>query len=363
MPDAEQVAAVREALPATSAGIYLNTPVAGPLPAETAAAMAEIAEWDLRTGRAGRDRAEIVASRIEEARAAVAAILTVDLDDVLIAAGLRDALGRAVASVPWSPGDVVVVADDPSLAVLPALVPPGVTLTTFDPRSDPLRLPERSRLVALPIVDGRTGERLPVERIAAAAHDAGAVALVEGSLAVGAVPVDPAALGADRLVVRSEAWLLGPEGLAVLAGPGVGRDQSTAGFALPAVVGFGRGCGWLSMYVGWPWAHARAAALTATLAERLAATTGVELRTPTTRATTLVFGIDGWSAEAALDELGARTFLIAGAAGDDAIRLGVGAWNTDEELARLADAVALLAAHTPHTLPQRPRLTILGADR
>ena len=41
LPDPEKLAAVREAIPALGAGIYLNTGSVGPLPAETAAAMAE----------------------------------------------------------------------------------------------------------------------------------------------------------------------------------------------------------------------------------------------------------------------------------------------------------------------------------
>ena len=39
LPDDEKLAVVREALPAVAAGIYLDTGTAGPLPAETAAAM------------------------------------------------------------------------------------------------------------------------------------------------------------------------------------------------------------------------------------------------------------------------------------------------------------------------------------
>jgi hypothetical protein len=51
MPDEAKIAAVREALPATGAGIYLNAGSAGPMPAETARAMAEIAEHELTIGR------------------------------------------------------------------------------------------------------------------------------------------------------------------------------------------------------------------------------------------------------------------------------------------------------------------------
>ena len=55
MPDPEKLAAVREALPALSAGIYLNTGSVGPMPAETAAAMAEIATCERDVGRAHPD--------------------------------------------------------------------------------------------------------------------------------------------------------------------------------------------------------------------------------------------------------------------------------------------------------------------
>ena len=44
MPDPEKVTAVREALPATRAGIYLNAGTCGPIPAESQRAMDEQAE-------------------------------------------------------------------------------------------------------------------------------------------------------------------------------------------------------------------------------------------------------------------------------------------------------------------------------
>ncbi|MFH1475030.1 MAG: hypothetical protein ABIG85_04145, partial [Chloroflexota bacterium] len=53
--DRERLATLRAGLPATRAGIYLNTGTAGPLPAEAAAAMTEIADWELAVGRATRE--------------------------------------------------------------------------------------------------------------------------------------------------------------------------------------------------------------------------------------------------------------------------------------------------------------------
>ena len=56
-------------LTATGAGIYLATHVAGPLPAETLAAVHESDELELRIGRVRPDRAEDLAQREREARA------------------------------------------------------------------------------------------------------------------------------------------------------------------------------------------------------------------------------------------------------------------------------------------------------
>ena len=44
----------------------------------------------------------------------------------------------------------------------------------------------------------------------------------------------------------------------------------------------------------------------------------------------------------------------------DALRISVGFFTSDAELERFFDGVALLAAHTPATLPPRGGLTILG---
>jgi selenocysteine lyase/cysteine desulfurase len=56
-----------------------------------------------------------------------------------------------------------------------------------------------------------------------------------------------------------------------------------------------------------------------------------------------------------------RIFAIARTVPDlDAIRISVGFFTTVEEIERVATTVELLAAHTPATLPQRPRLAILS---
>jgi selenocysteine lyase/cysteine desulfurase len=78
-------------------------------------------------------------------------------------------------------------------------------------------------------------------------------------------------------------------------------------------------------------------------------------------ATLVAFRIHGWSAEAALEELGARIFVIAGVVESlDAIRISPGAWNTEDELERFVAGVRLLAGHGPDDLPPRRTLNVLS---
>jgi L-cysteine/cystine lyase len=380
MPDAEKLAAVREALPALSAGIYLASGEVGPLPSETAAAMDEYAQRELRTGRGHPDDVEAAIERIDEARAGVAAILATDVDAVTLTHGASEALARAVAEVDWRSGDrlLAIGRAEPSSTVARSVADRlGVALDAIEPVDDDgddervveavrAAIGPATRLVVVPHVLATTGARVPIERIAAEAHDAGAVVAVDGSQAVGAVPVVVEDSGADFYAVAGEKWLLGPDGIGALwtAPAHRGRGLGPVEFHTPSVVGFARSCGWLSMYVGLPWIHARGSVLAHAAAERLATIDGVELLTPRERMATLVtFRIRGWPAEAALAELGARVFAIAGAVPSlEAIRIGVGFFTTEDELERFASAVELLAAHTPSTLPPKPRLTILGQD-
>ena len=133
---------------------------------------------------------------------------------------------------------------------------------------------------------------------------------------------------------------------------------------LPAIVGFARAVGWLSMFVGLDWVHRRGVAQAAAMAGRLAAIPQVTVDTPLDRMATVIrFRIAGWPADAALAELGARVFAIASALpGSDAIRISVAAFNSAAELVRFTEAVELLAAHTPETIPPRRTLAILGED-
>lgn len=407
LPDDERVAALRAQLPALGAGIYLNAGLAGPLPAETQAAMDQVAQRELAIGRAHADIWPETEQRLHEARAVVAAALVADPGEVALTHGTTDGLNLALAALPLRAGDRLATTRHEHPGGLGAALAlrdrAGVELDLVDVGDggdgDAVvaafagALERGARAVLLSHVLWDTGAVLPVARIAALARAAGAWVVVDGAQAAGALPVDATALDADAYALPAQKWLLGPEGMGALrVGPrflaaarppaqgwlsyaafapdGTVRLHADArrfeatGFHRPSVVGFARSVGWLTMFVGLPWALARAAVQAVAAAERLAAIPGVVLVTPRTALGTLVtFRIAGWPADEALDELGRRTFAIARTIpGLDAIRVSVGWWTTDAELDRFAEGVALLARHTPATLPPRRILPVLGGE-
>ena len=132
MPDEEKLAAVRQALPATGAGIYLNTGWAGPIAAETAAAMAELAGWEVATGRAHAAFHDEELARMDEARGAIAAVIHAPLDAIALTHGTSDGINAALWSIDWQPGDNLVTtrAEFPGVAAAIGPSPAGGTSTS-----------------------------------------------------------------------------------------------------------------------------------------------------------------------------------------------------------------------------------------
>ena len=403
--DAQRLAVLRAGLPATRAGIYLNTGSAGPLPAEAAAAMAEVADRELAVGRATPESLEELLARLDEARAVVAAVLGTGMDLVALTHSTTEGINLALGSIDWRPGD---------RAVTTSLEHPGVTgplallrdrlgvevveAEIGDGGDDALTLAAleaaavggRTRAIVASHVVWSTGALLPAAAIASLARRHGVVGILDGAQSAGAIPVVVDELGADFYAVSGQKWLLGPEGMGALAIArsiassvlppvggffaasvpyAVGRDAlwpdarryETAGLHKPSIVGLARSAGWLSMFVGLPWAHERAARLARMAADRLATTPGVTLVTPRQRMATLVaFRVAAWTADEVAKALGRRAHaIVRSIPGLDAVRLSVAFFNTDDELRRVLDAVEELAAHTPATLPVRPAIEFL----
>ena len=405
MSDADKLAAVRAALPSLSAAIQLNTGSVGPLPAEAAAAMAELEVYERDFGRAQMEYWAEARQTADEARAAVAAVVGGDLDEVALTHAATDGMNIGTWAIDWHAGGRAVTtchehvggvgplylirdrygvdlafaefvgnaSDDEIVAQLDRLITPG------------------TRLVSFSHVLWTTGLVMPVRRIADLAHERGALVLVDGAQAVGAMATNVRDLGVDLYAIPGQKWLLGPEGLGALwvrrelfgdaKGTFVGYPTFTShdsrgnyawqadarlfqgvGFHRPSVLGFGRAVGWLTMFVGLEFVYRRGAEMAHRAADLLAAIDGVELLTPRDRMAGLVsFRIGGWEPQAAMDELQARTFCIMRTLPlVNALRISVGFFTSEDEIDRFVAGVRLLAAHTPESIPPRRTLTIVG---
>ena len=420
MSDEGKVAELRALMPSTKASIYLNAGSNGPLPAEVDAAMRAVHDQELQTGRATEHAMEDVEERANELRGVFAGVLATDLDLVAIGHSTTESILRPILGMEWRSGDRIVTFDEEypairgSLAALAARSGVVVhTLSLCDASGRPLgddeivasvlpHLGAPTKLLLLSRVSWISGRRLPVAPLLAAARAAGVTTVLDGAQGVGALRDDIDGLDPDLLAFPSQKWLLGVEGLAgirvsraalaaetfrpIIGGflafdgqplNGVGTFRSDArryqmsGFSRPALAGAARAAGWLSMQVGLPWATERAGRLAADFHAAVRDLPGVEMLAPAGGHATIVsLRVAGWKPEQLVEELSRRAFAITrrvpslpqldGRPGSAAaLRTSWGFWNTETEVARIAELIALLAAHTPESLPKRPTIEIL----
>jgi len=216
------------------------------MPAETAAAMAEIADHERDLGRAHPDDFLESVVRMAEARAGVAAVLGTDVDAVGLTHSTTDGMNAATLLPDWRHGGrVVTTAHEHAGGVGPLYAlrdRAGVeivfvhagddgdderTLAAFEAAITP-----DTRLVSISHVLWTTGAVVPVARIAALAHDRGALVVVDGAQAAGAIPFRFDELGADLYALPAQKWLLGPEGMGAIV-----ADTSSLALLVPALGG------------------------------------------------------------------------------------------------------------------------------
>jgi cysteine desulfurase len=246
--------------------IYLDHNATTPLRPEVVAAMGEA----LRScfGNPSSTHAEGAAARaaLERARGEVASLLGVAPGEVTFTAGATEAnntaLFGALAARPERRHVVSTTIEHPSVEEpLRALEQRGVRVTRApvdrDGRVDlealSASIDEDTALVAVILANNETGVVQDVAKIAQAAHARGAWLHVDATQAVGKIPVDAVALGADLLACSAHK-LNGPKGTGCLAvrkyvalppyllGGGQERRRRGGTENVPGCVGFGVAC-------------------------------------------------------------------------------------------------------------------------
>jgi cysteine desulfurase family protein (TIGR01976 family) len=228
------VRAVRARFPALDAGFaHFDGPGGSQVPDAVADAVATTLVSPLanrgRVTAAERAADDIVLT----ARGAMADLLGADPGGIIFGrsmTALTFEMARTLAAT-WRPGDEVIVTRlDHDANIRPWLLAADavgavVRWADFEPRTAELtvadvarHLSSRTRLVAVTGASNLVGTRPPVDLVAAAAHERGALVFVDGVHLTAHAPVDVAALGAD-LYACSPYKFLGPHCGVLAAAP------------------------------------------------------------------------------------------------------------------------------------------------
>jgi selenocysteine lyase/cysteine desulfurase len=211
-------------LPSRLATIQMNHAAVSPLPARAVAALAEYSHelstrgplaypgWSARTAALRESAARLLGvTRELGGSSSIAIVPNTTFGLSLVAQGLD-----------WRPGDVVVTTE----SEFPANLTPwldlarlGVEVRRIPTRDGAFTAEEvfaacdaRTRLVSLSFVAYHTGFVAPAAEVGAFCRANGIAFGLDAIQAVGAIPVDVAALGPDYLSADGHKWMLGPEG-------------------------------------------------------------------------------------------------------------------------------------------------------
>ena len=184
-------------------------------------------------------------TRLRDAAGALAAFVGAAADEIAFVENATVGTQAVLRSIAFAPGDEILIADHTYNAVR-LMVEARCRETGALPRVATLPLPvtvdgivEAFRAAVTPavrlaIVDHITSPTallLPLARLMAELRRFGAQVLVDGAHAVGQVPLDLAALGADWYVSNAHKWLFAPKGSAFLH-----ASAAVAGTTAPLVV-------------------------------------------------------------------------------------------------------------------------------
>jgi len=222
-----QVLQWREDTPGAAHRVHLNNAGAGLMPRPVLNAMTAHLQREALLG--GYESSDEAAPAVQDAYAAIAAILGAAPRNMAIVENATVAFFQALSAFDFRPGDVIVTTRNDyisnQLAYLSLARRCGVEIRRaadlpeggVDPQSvrELLREP-RVRLLAVTWVPTNSGLIQPVEALGEIAESAGVPYLIDACQAVGELPIDVARLRCDFLSATARKFLRGPRGIGFL---------------------------------------------------------------------------------------------------------------------------------------------------
>jgi selenocysteine lyase/cysteine desulfurase len=157
--------------------------------------------------------------RTEAARGSFARLVGAEAADVAVTTSLSQGVSALASAVDLSARPKVVLSDYefPTIGqIWHAQAARGAEVHVVAPEALPDAIDERTAVVSITAVCYRNGVRLPVEELAAVAHERGALVVLDAYQAIGTYPLDVRTLGVDALAAGVLKYLLGSAGLAFL---------------------------------------------------------------------------------------------------------------------------------------------------
>jgi L-cysteine/cystine lyase len=355
---------VRSQYPLLARVAYLNAGTFGPLARATLDAVVDQQRRDAEQGRVGKAYFDAMLDRRASVRTKLAATIGVDPEHVALTTSTTEAVNVVVNGLRLGPDDEVVTTDVEHFGLIGGLVTSGARVRVARVRTRPCaealdailaEVTPRTRLLALSHVAWITGNRLPVEE---ARERTGLPLLVDGAQSAGAIPVDASV--ADFYTVSGQKWLCGPDATGALFvrdpealrltaptyfsqaaydlespsfEPQPGARRFDSGWVpVPSLAGFD-----VALDVHPEWRYERAAAMAARCRELLEPL--VEVVTEPGQSTLVCFRPEE-DPEALSLRLAEAGVVIRDLPGTGLARVSCGYWTNEDDLQRLASALA-----------------------
>ena len=352
---------LRAQFPVLERVAYLNAGTNGPVPRRAFEAAEASLREQVELGRSSKPWFDRQIERIDLLRERAAGLLGATQADVALTGSTTDGINAVLHALDMGPGDEILTSDEEHPGVLGPLATArdtrGVSVRVVPFAELPGEVRPDTRVVVTSHVSWATGRVLDSAPLAAS----DALLVLDGAQGLGAVPVDVRALGCDFYAASGQKWLCGPGGMGYLFAnpelvpslpapwsgyhamewaehalvPALQPDarRLTTGFPVPHHVEWSHASLDVLEEPGFDQVYARAT----DLAERLAAMLGDRgvAVAPRGRSTLVSFEVP--EPEAFAEQAADHGIVIRFLPGRPWARASVGAWNSEDEIERLAE--------------------------
>ena len=385
---------LRDEIPVLKNLTYMNTGWSGPPPRAAAEAMQARVALEAEQGPTTPGVYESGREIQEEARRAAARLLGADVDETLVTRNTTEGLNIVLSGLDWQEGDEILTCNLEHGSVLAPSwhiahrYGVNVQVLTLDPHDSheaivakfEAAMTGRTRLIFVSHIEYSTGLRMPAAELCRVAHAHGAEIMLDGAQTGGHIALDVHRDGFDYYSIPGQKWVLGYEGVGALyirreliesvhpahtGGRGVtqvGEPGEPGGFSINSSImeKFLGGSGSVPLQaafveaakfiesVGVPEIEARNVSLAARFKAQLAEIPAVNVLSPmeddAASSGLVSFAVAGQSADSAVARIWQdHRIVVRQVHYPESIRASLHFFNTEEEVDRLARAVAELA--------------------